>query len=224
MSQYSVFTHGNALTVESPAELAGSVKVGWGTQITFKAPAAHNVQGLTVFDVRGPGSWFHVPLSSTLATFGRRNPVLTSVTLLFDTSHCRITNLHVYDGARLVTAFDDLGPFGLKGSFLEARNSADVEPDVTHANPRVFPNTRVLPQRHKVFSGIGLSFFACAFREDFNVNGFSHDPRFHGPLPPAVLVVAAAGAQFVVDDRALIAILVGDQVTLQVDAHGRVGP
>lgn len=224
MPQYSVFTHGNALVTESPAELAGQIKVGWGTQVTFRPPASRTVGNFEVFDSRGPGSWFHLPLTSTLTTFGRQNPYLASVTLLFDTSHCRITNVHVYDGVRQVAAFDNLGPFGLKGSFLETRNRADVDPEFPGATPQSFPNTLALPRPHRVLAGIGLSFFACAFREDFNVGGFSHDPRFHGPLPPAVLVVAAAGAQFVVDERSLITMHIGDLVSLTVDRRGTVGP
>ena len=81
--QYSLFTHGTALEIETPDALAGSIKVGWGTQILFRAPVAENVEGLPVFPEVGPGSWFHMPLPSTLTTFGRRNPRLESVTLLF---------------------------------------------------------------------------------------------------------------------------------------------
>jgi hypothetical protein len=58
-----------------------------------------------------------------------------------------------------------------------------------------------------VFSAIGLSFYACAYIEDFNQGGFTPGP--HGPFPPAVLTVAAAGGQFVVEDSPLATINMG---------------
>ncbi|HEU0014038.1 MAG TPA: hypothetical protein VFQ45_10165 [Longimicrobium sp.] len=196
MPQYSLFTHGNALEIETPANLAGHVKIGWGTVVGFREPVPSMVHGLgEVYDEIGPGSWFHLPLPSTLTTFGRENPYLDGVTLLFQTIHCRIKSVHVYDGADLVHPFDGLR---LKGDFLRAREPDDVDP----GSPlrQSLPNTLTLPRRHRVFSAIGLSFFACAHYEDFSRAGHSHNPRFHGPFPASRLIVAAGGAQFVVPE------------------------
>lgn len=203
MAQYSLFTHGTTLEIETPRTLAGSIKVGWGTQIVFKEPAPENVPGFgTVYPEVGPGSWFHISLPSTLNTFGRRNPYLKSITLLFDASHCRILHVHVYDGADLIQEFNDFKlPNKLSGQFLHARNSDDINPGTTSSNPQTFRNTLVLNKPHKVFSAIGISFYACAFQEDFNVGGFAHNPQFDGAFPAAILTVSAVGGQFIVEDR-----------------------
>jgi hypothetical protein len=218
MRQYSLFTHGTALATENPENLAHQVKVGWGTQIVFREPVPENVSGLgTVFAKIGPGSWFHIPLISTLNTFGKSNPQLDSVTILFETSHCRISNVHVWDGATIVEEFNNLGPFGLKGAFLHTRNPQDVQPETPLLNPQPFPNTRKLRKPHKVFSAIGISFFACAHFEDFNHQGRAHNPQFDGPFPPSILTIAAGGGQFLVDDSL--------SVTLSIDKiHILVGP
>jgi hypothetical protein len=36
--QYSLFTHGTALQIQTPGELASNIKAGWGTQISFRQP------------------------------------------------------------------------------------------------------------------------------------------------------------------------------------------
>jgi len=79
--QYSLFTHGTGLEIETPDALAGSIKVGWGTQILFRAPVAENVEGLPVSPEVGPGSWF---------TYLYRLPLprLEEETLAWKASHC----------------------------------------------------------------------------------------------------------------------------------------
>jgi hypothetical protein len=211
MQQYSLFTHGNALAIETPQNLAFHIRVGWGTQIRFKEPVPENTPFGTVFADQGPGSWFHMPLTSTLNTFGRANPQLDSITLLFETSHCRITNVHVYDGVEIVEQFNNLGQFGLHGAFLEARNSKDVNPEVALASPQSFSNTFKLKRPHRVFSAIGVSFFACAFAHDFIP---AQGERFDGPFPASILTVSAAGAQFLVDDSSLFTLSIGEAVKI----------
>jgi hypothetical protein len=204
MQQYSLFTHGNVLGVETPANLANFINVGWGTQVTFRRPVYQDFRGLPVADRIGPGSWFHLPLTSTLTTFGKRNPYLQSVTLLFDTVHCRITDVDVWDGASMVARFVNLR---LKGNFLFSRNTDDVDPEAKQYDRQTFQNTIELSRPHRVFSAIGLSFYACAYLEDFDERGFAPGPN--GPFPPAILTLAAAGAQFSVTDTGLIHINVG---------------
>jgi len=203
--KYSLFTHGNALQIETPNALAGNIKVGWGTQITFREPVEENVSGVPVFAIEGPGSWFHIPLPSTLTTFGRRNPRLESVTLLFEAVHCRILHVHVYDGADIVEEFNDLKlpkTFKLAGDFLHARDSQDINPEASSPTPQTFRNTLRLKKSHRVFSAIGISFYACAFKEDFDEGGFARD---HGPFPESILTISAAGGQFIAEDFSLLA-------------------
>jgi hypothetical protein len=189
--QYSLFTHGNALQIETPGELAGNINVGWGTQISFRQPVVE--EGTQFFKAQGPGSWFHIGLPSTLTTFGRRAPRLESITLLFETrGNCRIVSVHVYDGSDIVEEFNDFGAFKLGGEFLRSRNSNDINPEAPPQNHESFGNTFQLTKSHRVFSVIGISFYACAF-------GRQADPKFH-PIQDAVLVVSAAGGQFTVED------------------------
>ena len=204
--QYSLFAHGNVLEIETPIALAHQVKLGWGTQVTFHEPVPREISGLQVFDKIGPGSRFHMPLPSTLTTFGRRNPRLKSVTLLFDTSHCRITNVHIYDGSRIVQEFNSIK---LAGQFLQTRDPEDINPEALLLNAQSFPNTLRVDRPHRIFSAVGVSFFACAFFEDFNVQGQAHDPRFHGPFPPAILTVSGCGAQFIIEDASIFAVKIG---------------
>lgn len=214
--QYSLFTHGNALRVEAPWNLADFTNIGWGTVITFQEPVPEqDASGSQVWAAVGPGSWFHLPLTSTLTTFGLRSPRLDSVTLLFETSHCRITNVHVYDGARIVQQFNNQK---LKGTFLDTRDTKDINPESASSSPQEFSNTLKLRAPHKVFSAIGLSFYACAYFEDFDVNGRAHNLRNDGPFPPARLTVAAVGGQFLVEE---IASRFTEETTIFGSAHVR---
>ena len=186
--QFSTFTHGNALAIETPNSLAGYFRVGWGSQMIFPAPVPQQTSFGIVYDEIGPGTWLHMPLTTTLATFGLFGPRLASVTLLFSTEHCRITDVHVYDGATVVHRFEG----ALKGNFLGSRDPRDIDPERHGSDSATFGNTLKLPAPHKVFSAIGISFYACAFKSDFDIHGHAGGP----PFPQAVLTVAAAGAQF----------------------------
>ena len=184
--QYSLFTHGNALRVENPGNLAGLNNFGWGTQIEFHPP----IQGQTG-DVptlqSAPGSWFHLPLDSTLTTFRSASPRLISVTILFQTTNCRIDKVHVYDGARFLQEFKS-NQFGFHGEFLDSRNAVDIDPGTPPFGAASFNNTFKLDNPHPVFSAIGISFFAYADVSDF------HPAR--PPFAGATLVVAGGGAQY----------------------------
>lgn len=191
--QYSLFTHGTALQIETPSILTSSLKVGWGTQIEFRQPAVQEGD-LPLRDPEGPGSWFHISLPSTLTTFGRRNPRLESVTLLFQTfGNCRIKHIHVYDGVDIIQEFNFDNQFRLGGEFLRSRDSKDINPEVPPPD-QDFPagNTFHLAKPRKVFSAIGISFYASAF-------GGQHPPP-NFPDLKAILIVSAAGGQFTVDD------------------------
>lgn len=201
--QYSLFTHGTALIVETPDTLLDYRKYGLGTQITFHPPTPQAHQGIPVWDEQGPGSWFHISLPSTLTTFGRQNPHLDSITLLFKTEHCRISDVHVYDGVQIVQQFQFTAPGELlKGSFLDVRDSEDIDPSALSPSSKSYRNTIRIARPHRVFAVISISFYACAFFEDFNVRGRTRDPEFDGPFPPALLTVSGAGGQFLVEDSA----------------------
>ena len=208
--QYSLFTHGTALQIETPGTLASSIKVGWGTQIEFRQPTVHIEGDLPpLSDKEGPGSWFHITLPSTLTTFGRRNPRLESVTLLFETiGNCRIKQVHVYDGVDIIQEFNGFGQFRLGGEFLRSRDPKDINPEDPPRDNDTRDNTFRLDKPHKVFSAIGISFYASAF------GGRQPPPNF--PPLESFLIVSAAGGQFTVDDSLIsgVAALAESFVTL----------
>ena len=190
--QYSLFTHGTSLHIESPTSIASSSVVGWGTVLRFKAPVAQRVHDLPVYSEVGPGTWCHIFIPGMHTTFGIQAPLLESVTLLVDTTHCRIEDIHVYDGADFIEA---LG--GLRGNFLRLRNPQDVNPDVHHPwGTPTYSNTKVLKRKRRLFSAVGISFYACAHFEDFNERGYSSGP----PWPEAILTFSGAGVQFHIPD------------------------
>ncbi|AUD00930.1 hypothetical protein [Spirosoma pollinicola] len=210
--QYSVFTHGTAVEAENLSVLTGFVKVGWGTVISLKEPPKSTVGNLDVRDMQGPGTWFHIPLTSTLTTFGRSNPYLVSVTLLIETKYCRITDIHVYDGAEIVEEFG-----GTSGDLSQSRNSKDINPDSPLAIPETFSNTKILVRPHKLFSAIGISFFATSFEDDYkDENGI----KFRGRYPQATLIVSGAGAQYMVADP--LKIPLSDRIAKAFDSIVRV--
>src|SRR5262245_22046546 len=191
--QYSIFAHGTSLHIESPNAVESSMTLGWGAVLRFKSPVPKQIPNLgTVYDEIGPGTWCHISIPCTHTTFGPYAPVLESVTLLVDTTHCRITDIHVYDGAELLEAFG-----GLKGDYLWLRNPRDINPGIDYPfGTPTYTNTKVLRHKHRLFSAVGISFYACAYHEDFDERGWSNGP----PWPEATLTFAGAGAQFHVPD------------------------
>ena len=96
-----------------------------------------------------------------------------------ETKHCRIRRVHVWDGADLLEQFDNLK---FKGEFYDGGT-------ITFSKPR------------RVSSGLSISFYACAFQEDYHRNdGQAWDITHDGPLPSAVLILSAAGARVRVPD------------------------
>lgn len=213
--QYSVFAHGTSLQIESPTAIASSTVVGWGTILRFKAPVPQQFHDVTVYDYVGPGTWCHISIPCTHTTFGMRAPLLDSVTLLADTTHCRITDIHVYDGVDLLEAFG-----GFKGDCLRLRNPKDVNPETEHPwGTPTYANTKVLHRRPRLFSAVGISFYACAHFEDFNVRGYSSGP----PWPEAILTFGGAGAQFYVPDLRVVLTDYRNRGDLEAGFFGRAG-
>ncbi len=186
--QYSIFAHGTSLQIESPAAIASSTVVGWGTVLRFRAPVPQQTDGPTVYDDVGPGTWCHISIPCTHTTFGMKAPLIESVTLLADTTHCRITDIHVYDGPDYIEA---LG--GIRGEYLRVRNPEDVNPQIDHPwGTPTYANTKVLQRKRRLLFAVGISFYACAHFKDFKEIGQSRGP----PWPEAILTFSGAGAQF----------------------------
>jgi hypothetical protein len=101
--------------------------------------------------------------------------------------------LHIRDGVDILQEFNNLK---LAGAFCEKKLRG-------HKPGSLIPkpsgsNTLPLEKSHKVFSAIGISFYACAF-EDFNVGGLRMTALSRS-LSRIDFNYIAAGGQFDVED------------------------
>jgi hypothetical protein len=193
--QYSTFTPGTGLEIENPENLLESRKYGWGTQMTFKPSPVGMRDDLSAWKMEGPGSWFHLPLGTSLPNSGITR--LKSVTILFETINSVILHVHVYDGRWIIQQFD--GQM-LSGQYLESRNAADVDVTIPVYGSLTYPNTLSLKRPYEMFAGAGLSFYAHGL--------FVKEDQATGKFPPAILTVAGVGAQYLVDDLPLVTVTV----------------
>src|SRR5436190_23702344 len=94
MIRQASWIHGNALTVESPQNLAYIGHHGWGTDLGFKP---------------GKDSWCHIPIPMPVIMNDQRAKV-QKLFLLFESQEGmgNITNIHIYDSAAHVQDFNNL--------------------------------------------------------------------------------------------------------------------
>ena len=109
MALYASWTHGNALTVESPENLARVGHFGWGADMYMQP---------------GKGSWFHIPIP-TPVIIGDVRSTLLRVFLLFEIAPGTgsIRNVHVYDGPFKPQEFNGLDLDGAHRTGLDAANT-----------------------------------------------------------------------------------------------------
>ncbi len=107
MPTETLWTHGNALVIESKAVLAEQLNHGYGADMTLHASAA---------------SWFHIPIpsppqDSTTAVW------LSRVFLLYDIDQAFLTNVHIYDGKKKIAEFNNLQLGAYHGNAVDAQNT-----------------------------------------------------------------------------------------------------
>ena len=110
MSLQAFWTHGNALTIENPENVANAKRFGWGTDIIMKP---------------GQASWFHIPLASPVITTGGRTS-LQRAFVLFKSEGGTITNVHLYDGAAKFQSFDGISLQGDHRNALDGSNTLEL--------------------------------------------------------------------------------------------------
>lgn len=86
------WAHGTGFQIEDPNLLTGTQRVGWGTVFEGKS---------------GAFTWAHISIP-TPAMIGDRHTSLEKVYVLYKVNGARIRNVHIYDGPRKITAFDNL--------------------------------------------------------------------------------------------------------------------
>lgn len=89
---YSFWTHGTALTVESPENVSYIGYFGWGADMDINP---------------GKSSWFHIPLTSPQMLNSDTVRILRTY-LFFNAFNCSIRNVHVYDGSMIIHEYNDL--------------------------------------------------------------------------------------------------------------------
>ncbi len=142
MIKRAVWVHGNAVTAERPGDLAGEVRIGWGSSFLLKP---------------GTDNWFHVSIPTPVLIDGVR-PKLSKVFVLFTTSKSEgggefgeggmfqgsvIDALHLYDGAKKVKSFDETRT-GKHTAKIDAANTWAIDAPLT------------------IYYGLGLSIHARA--------------------------------------------------------------
>lgn len=85
--------HGNIVQPEYPDKIDETSRKGWGTTFWGKEDTTN---------------WFHIPLSLPISLDGK-SPKLTRAFVYFhNSSRSPITAVHIYDGPRIIKAFDNL--------------------------------------------------------------------------------------------------------------------
>jgi hypothetical protein len=112
MPMHASWVQGNALTVESPENLARVGHFGWGADMLVRP---------------GKSSWFHIPLPTPVIV-GDARTQLHRVFLLFKTDpHTgSIRNVHVYDGSSKPQEFNDLFLEGEHRTQLDGMNTFNL--------------------------------------------------------------------------------------------------
>ncbi|MFY9826718.1 MAG: DUF6623 family protein [Thermoanaerobaculia bacterium] len=111
MGKNTSWVHGNAVTVQSPENLAREGHYGWGADMLIHP---------------GQASWFHIPLPTPVIVNDVRSS-LHRVFLLFKSEWGSIRSVHVYDGSSRPQEFNDLLLQGDHRVKLDAENTFPLE-------------------------------------------------------------------------------------------------
>lgn len=107
--------HGNAAEPEYPGLIEEVSRKGWGA---------------TFWGREATTNWFHLPFTAPNLVNGER-PRLSRVFVYFhNTSRSPIMAVHLYDGARLIKAFDNLGVFGEHATKQDRTNTFRLDKPV----------------------------------------------------------------------------------------------
>ncbi len=107
--------HGNAAEPEYPNHIEEVSRKGWGA---------------TFWGEDSTTNWFHIPFTVPNFLDGR-NPKLSRVFLFYhNTSRSPIVSVHLYDGAKLIQAFDDLRSYGEHAAKPDSANTFRLDKPV----------------------------------------------------------------------------------------------
>ncbi len=110
-----ISAHGNVAIPEYPDRIEEVSRKGWGTTFWGKDSTTN---------------WFHLPFTVP-TVLDDAKPKLTKVFLFFhNTSRSPIISVHLYDGPKLLRAFDDLSLFGDHGGVTTQANTFHLKKPV----------------------------------------------------------------------------------------------
>lgn len=75
-------------------------------------------------------NWFHVPIATPVILDGVR-PKLQKVFVFYKAGLALITNLHIWDGSRIVKSFNNLALTGDHSANIDNDNTWDINPPIT---------------------------------------------------------------------------------------------
>src|SRR3954462_14829510 len=104
----TVCVHGNIVNPEYPENIDEVSRKGWGTTFWGKEDTTN---------------WFHIPLSLPILTGGERAKLTRVFVYYHNTTRSPITAVHVYDGPRVIKAYDGLKLSGDHGRALDRSNT-----------------------------------------------------------------------------------------------------
>ncbi|HZT57167.1 MAG TPA: DUF6623 family protein [Pyrinomonadaceae bacterium] len=114
MQVTSRWVHGTIVQAEGDVEHI--IRKGWGTHIGLK---------------QAKENWFHFPLT-TLSEYSGHSLQVGRVFVLYSVEPGVVINeVHVYDGVRLIAAFDKLGYGGTHDAKIDEYNQWYLDPPVT---------------------------------------------------------------------------------------------
>jgi hypothetical protein len=129
----AIWVHGNIVKAEYPGRLTRLEDVedtayrrGWGVEFRVRH------QGGFPSPIVPPNdrNWFHIPFSNPVILDDIR-PRLQKTFVFYKAGLALITALHIYDGPRIVKAFNDLSLTGDHSSGIDADNSWVIDPPIT---------------------------------------------------------------------------------------------
>ena len=110
MALTAMWVHGTALAVESPENLAGNGRFGWGADIDVKP---------------GKSTWMHIQVPTPVLVGGVQARLLR-VFFLFETFGGRFSEVHVFDGGKKVKEFKGLSLSGKHRAGVDGVNKFDL--------------------------------------------------------------------------------------------------
>jgi hypothetical protein len=109
----TICVHGNIVQPEYPEKIDEVSRKGWGTTFWGKEDSTN---------------WFHIPLSLPIQVEGERRKLTRVFVYYHNTTRSPITAVHVYDGPRLIKAFDNLKLSGDHGRAMDKANTFLIDP------------------------------------------------------------------------------------------------